>query len=244
VTPAIPGSSSTLTACDDVARVRRAAAAMVMVSLAAACSGGEDSNVTTASSTTPPATTEAQAAITAESLPELALPAEELPRGFEVSREGYVRTQDPVVAAYRRAFDSGGEPLGDSTVDLVSTDVLLFESERDAAGGLGALVAALTGDDVQAQFEELVESNTGIEASRVRGQTLATTTLADGAVVARASFRSEDGPRAAIFLVARVGRLHGGVLVLGPRGKLRLEDAGRALELVIARLQAASGPRA
>jgi hypothetical protein len=222
--------------------MRRVVIIFCMAVMAGACSGGGEEPEATSTAGGPlPTTTDTQAALVAASLPALALSAQELPRGYEVNREGFVPTREPVVAAYRRSFDPGGEELGDSTVDLVSTDVVLFQNERDAAGGLAALAAALTGADVQGQFAELVEASAGVDVSRVRGQTLATPELGDGTLVARASFRTDDGPRDAIFLVTRVGRLQGAVFVLGRRDKLRLEDAGRALELLIARLQAASG---
>jgi hypothetical protein len=214
---------------------------LVLVGLLAAGCRGETVEsaepTTSTAATTAPTTTVAE--LTIDSLPSLALSTADLPEGFSVRQEGYVEAGEPVEAVYRRAFDPGDTVLGSSVLaDLVS-DIALFQSSREASRAFDGILAGLGGEQVEQIFSSIVRSYTGIEPENFNGQTLASPTIADGAVVARAFFDTPVGRAEALLYVIRAGRLHANLFLISAPGKVELEDAAVLAATVTGRMEAA-----
>lgn len=205
-----------------------------MASALAGCGSSEEEPA-------PAVTAPAPAAPSAAQLPELAVGLADLPEGFSIGREGVVPASGPVVNAYRRAFDPGDARLGTSALVELASDVALFESPEAAEAALASILAGLLGENVEETFASLVNAYVGIEATNLAGQTLATQTLGDSAVVSSATFDTDAGRAEAVFLVVLVGSLHHALFLLGPAGSVHVEDATDLAEAVVPRMRAAAG---
>jgi hypothetical protein len=189
---------------------------------------------------TAPVTTQAPGGLTPEELPDLALDLADLPEGFSVRSEGAVPAVAPIVAGFRRAFDPGEARLGDSLVADVTSDIVLFDSSEQAQAALDSVLAALLVEDVERNFADVIRASAGIEATNLEGQTLVPQGLGDGAVVARATFDSDAGRAEAVLVLVRIGRLQHALFVIGPAGRMQVEDAVELARAVIPRLRTAA----
>jgi hypothetical protein len=223
--------------------------ALALAALAAACSGS-GGGVSPAPSPAPVASTPSETEaveLTRVALPWLALVPADLPEGFFVRREGFVEAGEPIEAVYRRAFDPGGALLGRSVLaDLVS-DVVLFGSSEEADAALAEILDGLSGEQTKQYFATILRSYTGIVPEDLNGQTLASPVVADGAVVAQATFGTPVGGAEALLFIVRIGRLHANLFLIGPPGQVELEDGAALAAIVIERMRvavAAAGPEA
>jgi hypothetical protein len=217
--------------------VRAAVLILTLLALVVGC--GEDEEPT---ATAPAATAEAPAALgglTPDELGDLALDVGDLPAGFTVRSEGAVPAVAPIVAGFRRAFDPGEAPLGESLVADVTSDIVLFDSSEEAQAALDSVLAALLVDDVERNFADVIRASAGIEATNLDGQTLVPQGLGDGAVVARATFDTEAGRAEAVLVLVRLGKLQHALFLIGPAGRVQVDDAVELTRAVIPRLRSA-----
>ena len=186
----------------------------------------------------PPAGTEIEPE-EAIDLAQIALGLDDLPDGVTVEFEGSAEAGEPAVSSYRRNFGFGDVKLGSSRIADLENTVTAFGSIEDASGALGMIEAAFSGESAPEYFREIVRQGAGFDPRNLRGQTLLQPELGDDSVIASASFDTPAGPADGIFLFIRVGRLHSGIFLIGPRGKLDLEDSKSLVAALVGRMVAA-----
>jgi hypothetical protein len=216
-------------------------AAVLMLTLLVLVAGCGEEGEPAATMPPNPATTPTTpaGAFTAEDLAELAVDLGDLPEGFTVRSEGNVPAVAPIVAGFRRAFDPGEAGLGESLVADVTSDIVLFDSSEQAQAALDSVLAALLVEDVERNFADVIRASAGIEATNLEGQTLVPQGLGDGAVVARATFDTDAGKAEAVLVLVRVGRVQHALFLIGPAGRVQVEDAVELARAVIPRLRSA-----
>jgi hypothetical protein len=219
--------------------VLRAVLALVIAAALVGC-GSRDTGEVEPVSATSPTLAPAPAAPSTDQLPGLVVGLADLPDGFSIREEGVIPASGTVVGAYRRSFDSGNARLGESALAELASDMALFESPQAAAAALANILGGLLDDDVSESFADLVDVYTGIEARNLQGQTLATRTLGDSAVVSRATFDTDAGRAEAVFVVVLVGPLQHALFLLGPAGSVQIEDATDLARSVVPRMRTAA----
>lgn len=221
--------------------LRAALVTLAAAVLLAACGSSEEAASpppsTTVTTSLPEAPSEAPSR---DALPDLGVGLSDLPQGFSLVHERFISTEAPMVAGYRREFDPGTARLGDSQLAGLTSDVVLFESADASDSALARVLLGLLAGNVEKRFAEIVRVSAGIDATNIQGETLATDTLGDGAVVSHATFDTDVGRAEAVFVVARVGPLQQSVFLLGPPGDVQVNDATNLVRAVVPRLQEAA----
>jgi hypothetical protein len=220
--------------------LRAALVTLAAAVLLAACGSSEEAVSPPPSNTVATSLPEASEAPSRDALPDLGVGLSDLPQGFSLVHERFISTEAPMVAGYRREFDPGTARLGDSQLAGLTSDVVLFESADAADSALARVLVGLLAGNVEKRFAEIVRVSAGIDATNIQGETLATDTLGDGAVVSHATFDTDVGRAEAVFVVARVGPLQQSVFLLGPPGDVQVNDATNLVKAVVPRLQEAA----
>lgn len=220
--------------------LRAALVTLAAAVLLAACGSSEEAASPPPSNTVTTSLPEASEAPSRDALPDLGVGLSDLPQGFSLVHERFISTEAPMVAGYRREFDPGTARLGDSQLAGLTSDVVLFESADAADSALARVLVGLLAGNVEKRFAEIVRVSAGIDATNIQGETLATDTLGDGAVVSHATFDTDVGRAEAVFVVARVGPLQQSVFLLGPPGDVQVNDATNLVKAVVPRLQEAA----
>lgn len=187
---------------------------------------------------------EAEATVPApEGIPDLAAMAlnlDDLPAGVSVDSEGYVEDEG-TVASYERAFDLGDTSIGSSPFLSLENDVDLFETSSEAAAFLTSFEALYTSEAGAELFAAGFAGSAGFEATNVRAESVPVPDLGGDSFAVVVSFDTPLGSYEAVNIIARVSRVIGLLILVGPAGEGDVSDVVPLVEAMAERMAAEIG---
>ena len=172
----------------------------------------------------------------APDLAAMALALDDLPAGVEVDHEGYVEGGN-AVAEFEREFDLRGKPIGTSRLISLESAIDLFATAFDATAKVRAFETLFVGERGADLFASIIQGRGGFAVTNVQIEVEPLALGDEGLLLRAAADVSGLGRVIFAFLVVRVDRVVGRVMVTAAADSFNVDDIVPLAEAMTLRME-------